>query len=38
MSADKAIRSLAVLLAWAIVGVHALRIARANPIRALRYE
>ena len=30
--------ALAVLLAWAIVGVHALRIARANPIRALRYE
>ncbi len=29
---------LAVALAWAIVAVHAVKIARANPIRALRYE
>ena len=28
----------AVLFAWMIVGIHALRIARANPIKALRYE
>jgi putative ABC transport system permease protein len=28
----------AVLFAWVIVGIHALRIARANPIKALRYE
>ena len=28
----------AVMFAWAIVSVHAIRIARANPIRALRYE
>jgi putative ABC transport system permease protein len=28
----------ALTLAWAIVVVHALRVARANPIRALRYE
>ena len=28
----------AIVFAWAIVGVHAVRIARANPIRALRYE
>lgn len=28
----------AVLFAWLIVGIHALRIARANPIKALRYE
>jgi len=28
----------AVLLAWAIVAVHAYRVARANPIHALRYE
>jgi len=28
----------AVVLAWAAVAGHALRIARANPIRALRYE
>ena len=29
---------LAVLFAWAIVAVHAIRIARANPIHALRHE
>ncbi len=29
---------LAVVLAWAIVAVHAIKIARANPIKALRYE
>ncbi len=29
---------IAVLFAWVIVGIHALRIARANPINALRYE
>jgi putative ABC transport system permease protein len=29
---------LAVVLAWSIVAVHAVRIARANPIHALRYE
>ncbi len=29
---------LAIALAWAIVAVHAVKIARANPIRALRYE
>jgi putative ABC transport system permease protein len=29
---------LSVLLAWAIVAVHAVRVARANPIHALRYE
>lgn len=28
----------AILLAWAIVAVHAYRVARANPIHALRYE
>lgn len=28
----------AVLFAWLIVSVHAIRIARANPIKALRYE
>jgi putative ABC transport system permease protein len=28
----------AVLLAWATIAGHAIRIARANPIRALRYE
>jgi putative ABC transport system permease protein len=28
----------AVLFAWIIVGIHALRIARANPIQSLRYE
>ena len=28
----------AVIIAWATVGVHALRVARANPIHALRYE
>ena len=28
----------AILFAWAIVAIHALRIARENPIRALRYE
>ena len=30
--------TLSVLLAWAIVAVHAYRVARANPIHALRYE
>lgn len=29
---------LSVMLAWAIVAVHAVRVARANPIHALRYE
>ncbi len=29
---------LAVGLSWAIVSVHAMKVARANPIRALRYE
>ncbi len=29
---------LAVLIAWLIVSFHALRIARANPVHALRYE
>jgi putative ABC transport system permease protein len=28
----------AVLLAWATVAGHAIRIARSNPVRALRYE
>jgi putative ABC transport system permease protein len=28
----------ALAIAWATVFVHALRVARANPIRALRYE
>ena len=28
----------AVVLAWLIVAFHALRVARANPINALRYE
>jgi putative ABC transport system permease protein len=28
----------AVLFAWAVVAIHAFKIARANPIRALRYE
>jgi putative ABC transport system permease protein len=28
----------AVLFAWLVVGIHALRIARTNPIKALRYE
>ena len=30
--------AVAVLFAWIIVGIHALRIARKNPIEALRYE
>jgi len=30
--------SLSVVFAWAIVAVHAVRIARLNPIHALRYE
>ena len=30
--------ALAVLFAWAVVAVHAVRIAQANPIKALRYE
>jgi putative ABC transport system permease protein len=30
--------SLSVVFAWAIVAVHAIRIARLNPIHALRYE
>ena len=29
---------LAVIFAWGIVGIHALNIARSNPIQALRYE
>ncbi|MFT6318455.1 MAG: putative ABC transport system permease protein [Candidatus Azotimanducaceae bacterium] len=29
---------LSVIFAWAIVAVHAIRIARLNPIHALRYE
>lgn len=29
---------LAIVFAWMIVAIHAIRIARANPIRALRYE
>ena len=29
---------LAVLFAWGIVAIHAIRVARANPIHALRYE
>ena len=29
---------LSVLFAWAVVAVHAFRVARANPIHALRYE
>ncbi len=29
---------LAIALAWAIVAIHAIKIARANPIKALRYE
>ncbi|MEE8371906.1 MAG: FtsX-like permease family protein, partial [Sphingomonadales bacterium] len=29
---------LALLIAWATVGTHATRVARANPIKALRYE
>jgi putative ABC transport system permease protein len=29
---------LAVVFAWAIVALHAVKIARANPIKALRYE
>jgi len=29
---------LSVLFAWAIVAIHAIRIARWNPIHALRYE
>jgi putative ABC transport system permease protein len=29
---------LSVAFAWAVVAVHAIKIARANPIRALRYE
>ena len=29
---------LAVILAWGIVAIHAIKIARASPIRALRYE
>ncbi len=30
--------AIALVIAWATVFVHALRVARANPIRALRYE
>ncbi len=30
--------TVALLIAWATVFVHALRVASANPIRALRYE
>ncbi len=30
--------ALSVVFAWAIVAIHAFKIARANPIRALRYE
>ena len=29
---------LAIMFAWAIVAIHAYRIAQANPIKALRYE
>ncbi len=29
---------LSVVFAWSIVGIHAFKIARANPVRALRYE
>ena len=29
---------LAVVFSWAIVAIHATKIARANPIKALRYE
>ncbi len=29
---------MAILFSWAIVAIHAVRIARANPIKALRYE
>ncbi len=29
---------LSVLFAWAVVAIHAVRVARANPIHALRYE
>jgi putative ABC transport system permease protein len=28
----------ALIIAWATVGMHALRVARANPIHALRHE
>ena len=28
----------AVILAWGVIAVHAIKIARANPIAALRYE
>jgi putative ABC transport system permease protein len=28
----------AVVFAWVIVAIHAIKIARANPIKALRYE
>ena len=30
--------AVALVIAWATVGVHALRVARANPIHALRHE
>lgn len=30
--------ALALIIAWATVGIHAARVARANPIHALRYE
>lgn len=30
--------AIAVLVSWLVVGIHAARIARANPIHALRYE
>jgi len=29
---------LAIVFAWCIVAIHAIRIARSNPIKALRYE
>ena len=33
-----AVGALALAIAWTTVGVHALRVARANPIHALRHE
>ena len=30
--------AIAIMTAWGIVAIHALRVARENPIHALRYE
>jgi hypothetical protein len=32
------VRPVAMVIAWAMIFAHAFRVARANPIHALRYE